>query len=295
MLNKRILHTTYIIFVSCFFVALFFSLMPAAPIEKHGGDFFKSLQKRLEKSGLEKKRLEKLYHKPQVFFDLEGVALFFKHKEGVLNYGQFTSKKAIQKAKNYKKVHQAELLSAEKTYGVDNNVITAIILVETRFGTILGKRLLINTLSTLASLSDPEAAEVLWERVSNSNQLTKSKFDAWTKRKSKWAFSELKAFLEYTKSENIDPLDISGSYAGAAGIAQFMPSNMLMFGKDGNKDGVIDMFNHADAIASIGSYLKHYGWHPGIDEKKAYKVVYHYNHSSYYVNTILKIAEFLKE
>ena len=51
---------------------------------------------------------------------------------------------------------------------------------------------------------------------------------------------------------------------------------------------------HADAIFSIASYLKHYGWKPGISREKAYKVVYHYNHSKYYVNTVLDIADKLK-
>jgi membrane-bound lytic murein transglycosylase B len=78
------------------------------------------------------------------------------------------------------------------------------------------------------------------------------------------------------------------------GIAQFLPSSILAYAKDGNNDGRIDLFNHSDAIASIAGYLKNYGWHPGIDGKKAYKIVYRYNRSSYYVNTVLKIAELLK-
>jgi len=77
------------------------------------------------------------------------------------------------------------------------------------------------------------------------------------------------------------------------GIAQFMPSSILSFAKDGDGDGSVDLFNHADAIISIATYLGHYGWHTGIDRKDAYKVIYHYNHSKYYVNTILKISELL--
>jgi membrane-bound lytic murein transglycosylase B len=92
----------------------------------------------------------------------------------------------------------------------------------------------------------------------------------------------------------MDPAGINGSYAGALGIAQFMPSNIIAYAKDGNKDGRVDLHDHADAIASIASYLKHFGWKPGIDRKKAYKVVYQYNHSKYYVNIILKIADRLK-
>ncbi|MEZ4604946.1 MAG: lytic murein transglycosylase [Desulfobacterales bacterium] len=88
--------------------------------------------------------------------------------------------------------------------------------------------------------------------------------------------------------------DIIGSYAGAMGFAQFMPSNILILAEDGNDDGSINLFHHEDAIASIANYLKHYGWQPGMTREDAGKVVYHYNHSSYYVDTVLKIAEKLK-
>ena len=94
--------------------------------------------------------------------------------------------------------------------------------------------------------------------------------------------------------EGVDPVGINGSYAGAMGIAQFMPSNIITLAQDGNQDGRIDLFTHDDAIASIANYLKHYGWYPGIDGEKAYKVLYRYNHSKYYVDTLLKIAGLLK-
>ena len=67
----------------------------------------------------------------------------------------------------------------------------------------------------------------------------------------------------------------------------------MAYARDGNQDGVIDLFTHADAMASIASFLKRYGWKPGIETEKAKKVIYRYNHSDYYVNTILKISELL--
>ena len=77
------------------------------------------------------------------------------------------------------------------------------------------------------------------------------------------------------------------------GISQFMPSNILLFGQDGDQDGTVDLFVHADAIMSIAKYLKNYGWYPGIDREKAGKVVFHYNHSQYYVDAVLKIRDLL--
>ena len=78
------------------------------------------------------------------------------------------------------------------------------------------------------------------------------------------------------------------------GIPQFMPSNIEHYAKDGNGDGSIDLFNHADAQASVANFLKKHGWKPGIDLKKKQKVVHHYNHSDDYVDTILRISDLLK-
>ncbi len=182
----------------------------------------------------------------------------------------------------------------EKTYCVDKEIIAAIILVETRLGTYLGERSILNTLSTMASLNDQHVKNMLWRKISGSSPFTREKFDKKAEKKSTWAYSELKDFLKYANRENIDPLSVCGSYAGAMGIAQFMPSNILALAKDGNNDGCIDLFNHADSIASIASYLKHHGWQAKIDDKKAYKILLRYNNSKYYANIILKIAKLLR-
>ena len=256
--------------------------------------YFESLQQRLIKEGFDKDVIKDLYNKPEVYFDFKGVSRYFVHREGKLNYDQFTSESSIKNAKKYMSKYSAELSSAERMYRVDKKIITAIILVETRLGKVMGNRSILNTLSTLASLSDLNIREIVWDKNSKSCSLTKEKFNKWSKRKSKWAYAELKAFFKYVNREGIDPACIHGSFAGALGIAQFMPSSIIAFAKDGDGDGSIDLFNHADAIISIATYLSHYGWHPGIDRKDAYKVIYRYNHSKYYVNIILKISELLK-
>ncbi|MCP4350545.1 MAG: lytic murein transglycosylase [Desulfobacterales bacterium] len=255
--------------------------------------YFTSLQRRLVKDGFDKKRTLKLYMSKNVYFETRGVSLYFVHKEGKLNYGQHTEKERIWEARKYMKAHRTELINAEKAFGVDRKIITGIILVETGFGTNIGKRFVFNTLSTMASLADARVRNMLWKKISGSTKLTRKEFEEKANSKSEWAYNELKAFLRYTASEKINPLKIKGSYAGAMGICQFMPSNILTLARDGNRDGRIDLFNHADAIMSIACYLNYYGWRPGIDSKKAYEVVYQYNHSKYYVNTILEIARLL--
>ena len=255
---------------------------------------FESLQKRLIEDGLDKNRITELYKRPEVYFETKGVSRFLVHSEASLNYNQFTSKKSIRNALKYMEQHQKILESVEKTYGVDKEIVTAIILVETRLGMLIGGPSVLNTLSTLAVLAEPDVRNIFWSKVSKTTRLTREQFEKWVKRKSSWAYDELKAFLSYTAKENMAPAVISGSYSGAMGIAQFMPTNILAFAKDGNNDESIDIFNHSDAIASVANFLKHYGWYPGIDVKKAYKVIYHYNHSRQYVDTILKVSKILK-
>ena len=102
-------------------------------------------------------------------------------------------------------------------------------------------------------------------------------------------------FLLLTHEEGLDAANIDGSYAGAMGIPQFMPSNALTLAKDGNGDGKVDLYNHADAIFSVANYLTHHGWKPGITRQKQHKVLFMYNHSNYYVDTLLKISDTLKE
>jgi membrane-bound lytic murein transglycosylase B len=222
------------------------------------------------------------------------VASYFQHKESKLNYDQFLSDESIEKARQYQVDHKSDLEKAENEYGVDKNVITAIMLVETRLGKNVGSSSIINVLATMAALEDPDIRELFWKQIPEKNRISKEEYDVKAPQKAKWAYSELKAFIKYTQREGLDPAEISGSYAGAMGIAQFMPSNALTLAKDGNQDGSINLFHHEDAIVSIANYLKRYGWEPGITPEQAYDVVYHYNHSKYYVTTILKIRDKLK-
>ncbi len=257
-------------------------------------NYFGMLQEKLISEGFEREKIAKIYKSPRVFFDTKGVSLFFVHREAGLNYSQFPSQFSLAAAKIYMKSYEEELSRAEATYGVDREVITAIILVETKFGQSLGKRQVINTLSTMASLSDPTVRKRFWEEISDSTKLSLEAFEKKALDKSNWAYRELTALLRYTEKEEMDIFKITGSYAGAMGIPQFMPSNISRYAADGNMDGRIDLFQHTDAIASVANFLKKSGWYRGITEEKAKKVIRQYNPSSYYIDTILKVAQLLK-
>lgn len=258
------------------------------------GDELAPLTQRLVRDGFDAEKIQALFAKDAVFFNPAGVSLFFIHSESSLNYDQFTSAKSIANARKYMADHKESLDRAEKESGVNKTVITAIILVETRLGTYLGKRTVINTLSTMAALTDPALQEKIWDSIPKKKKPKRDTFDKKVKKRSKWGYEELKALIRFAEREGIDPAAIKGSYAGAMGIPQFMPSNALTLARDGNNDASVDLFTHEDAIFSVANYLKHHGWKPGISRQQQHKVLFRYNHSNYYVDTLLKISDKLK-
>ena len=104
-------------------------------------------------------------------------------------------------------------------------------------------------------------------------KISRKKFEKKAASRSKWAYKELKALLKYSSREGVDPAVIPGSFAGAVGVAQFMPTSIMAYGKDGNDDGVVDMLNHVDSMASIANFLKSHGWRKGQSRKKAEKII----------------------
>lgn len=265
-------------------------LMPGAA-QSESAEQFTLLQEKLVADGFDKAYISGVFGHPKVGLETTSVSLFAVHRESKLNYDQYLGASVIHKARRYIKANQATFSRAQKDYGVGPEIIAAIMLVETRLGAYTGSNSAFNTLATMSALSNTHLRDTIWEQVVVGGDKTRKEFDQWADRRSGWAYTELKAFLIYTRENDIDPLSIVGSYAGAVGFPQFMPSNIKRLARDGNGDGKIDLFDHADAIFSIANYLKHYGWKPGIDDKKKYKVLLRYNYSKYYVNTLLKIEK----
>lgn len=257
--------------------------------------FFADLQNRLVADGFDSEVIDRLYAQPGVGFETRGVSLFFRHSEARLNYGQFLRDRRIQMARQYLVDHSGALSLAEEAYGVPRSVITAIMLVETQLGMVTGSQVVFNILSTMAALEDPAVRRMFWDTLPAEGRLGRKAFEEKANRKSGWAYNELKALLRFGEAQNIDPLVIRGSYAGAMGYCQFMPSNALRLGVDGNGDTRVDLFDHTDAIASVGNYLQHHGWRPGLTRQQQYRVILKYNYSRPYAETILEIADRLME
>jgi len=269
-------------------------LCPSVSTAQESTDHFAALRQRLIVDGFPAESVLQLYSRPDVFVEADGVSRFFIHSEAKLNYDQFSTPESIERAQRYLQENLTVLGSAEATYGVDKRVITAILLVESRLGTLSGSRSALSTLSTLAALTDPAFQETFWRIIPPERRITRERFNERVQKRAEWGYRELKALLRYAQREGIDPATIVSSYAGAVGYAQFMPTNILAYAQDGDQDGRVDLLVHADAIASIANYLKRHGWQPGIGREKQEKAIHAYNPSSYYVNAILKVADLLE-
>ena len=276
------------------FAVITFCLWALVSAAQEKAGYFGPLRQRLIADGFPAESVSQLYDRPEVFVEADGVSRFFIHSEAKLNYNQFSSPESIEKAQRYLQENMAILGSAEAAYGVDKRVITAILLVESRLGTLSGSRSALNILSTLAALTDPAFQETFWRIIPPERRITRERFNERVQKRAEWGYRELKALLTYAQREGIDPTAIVSSYAGAVGYAQFMPSNILAYAQDGNQDGRVDLLVHADAVASIANYLKRHGWQPGISREKQEKVIHAYNPSSYYVQAILTVADLLK-
>ncbi len=133
--------------------------------------------------------------------------------------------------------NEAALHAVERQYGVPAEIIIAIIGVETRYGANPGKYRVIDALATLGFAYPP---------------------------RSEFFLKELENFLLLAREERVDPLLPMGSYAGAMGLPQFMPSSFRNFAADFDGDKKRDIWkNGADAIASVANYFVHNDWQAG--------------------------------
>lgn len=149
----------------------------------------------------------------------------------------FVNEKRIAEGVAFWTAHRAELQQASLQTGVPPEYLIAIIGVETAFGRLTGRFRVIDALSTLAFDYPPRA---------------------------KFFQSELEQFLLLTREADIDPLAATGSYAGAMGAPQFMPSNYRRYAVDADHNGRIDLWTDwPDVFASIGNYFREHGWNPG--------------------------------
>ncbi|PNV83599.1 MAG: protein MltB [Desulfobacteraceae bacterium] len=254
---------------------------------------FAKLQERLIADGLDENMVRSVYQNPLVKLELEVVAANLVRSEATLNYDQFLSKYSVHKAKRYIERHGTSLEEANRRFGVEPPVVVAVLMVETALGTYPGKYPTINVLSTMAVSQEPAVREKILAGLTEEQKQMQSRAvrsKRLTKRASR-SYRELKAVLNYAHKNDIDPFTLFGSSEGAIGIPQFLPSNIEHYGRDGDGDGRIDLFNHPDAIASVAFYLRAHRWGRAENAKQKKKVLLYYNRSNYYVDTVYTLAQ----
>ncbi len=141
--------------------------------------------------------------------------------------------------------NRATLARAEKETGVPAEIIVGIIGVESIYGQQMGTFRVLDALATLAfdfPASHPRAAV-----------------------RSEFFKAELEQFLSLAHRTHVDPLNLRGSFAGAMGMPQFMPSSWVKYAVDYDGDGKVDLFNSpADVIGSVANYFVAFNWQPGM-------------------------------
>ncbi len=149
----------------------------------------------------------------------------------------FLTSKRTDAGVTFWREHADTLERAEAEYGVPAEVIVAIIGVETFYGRHRGKFRVVDALSTLGF--DYEPRKTFFRK-------------------------QLKEFLLLSREQQFDPLELTGSYAGAMGYPQFIPSSFRAYAVDFDNDGRIDIWNNpTDAIGSVANYFSRHGWKDG--------------------------------
>lgn len=263
---------------------------------------------RLVADGFEQEKINDLFIRPDVVFESDSMS----SKLAALIRRKFSPRPATPAAEPSKFVYKGylkpEVISGaaafmnnnasilrkiRSAYCVPEEVITSIMLVETRLGENVGSRFAFNTLASMALCSELETIKPYLP----ADLITEEREGFARRRcrlKSDWAYRELKALIHYADAVGVDPLSIPGSIYGAIGLCQFMPSNVFLFGIDADEDGRIDLFTTEDALHSIANYLKQNGWKCKMDERHRYRTILSYNKSHVYANTVLAVAEKLK-
>lgn len=149
----------------------------------------------------------------------------------------FLGRDRIEQGVKFWNENEQALLEAERVYGVEPSIVVAIIGVETRYGRYTGSYRVLDALTTLGFDYPPRATFFL---------------------------GQLEQFFLLAREQKQDPLSLMGSYAGAMGYGQFIPSSYRHYARDFDGDGFADIWNNRkDAIGSVAHYFKAHGWQSG--------------------------------
>jgi len=215
-------------------------------------------------------------------------------------YRGLLSRGSVSQAYDCFAEHRAVLRRVERELGVPGNVVAAILHVESRCGRFTGNQTVVWRLARLAMAAEPanlarnERRHLLIQGPRTSLDVARLTGERGRYLESTF-YPEVRAAFEVAERLRIDPLGIRGSGAGAFGLPQFLPTSYLRFGTDGDGDGRVSLYDPEDAIVSCARYLQANGWKAGIDRTQKRKVIWTYNRSTPYIDTVLALADRLPQ
>jgi membrane-bound lytic murein transglycosylase B len=258
-------------------------------------EFFRPVIQKLLKKGMDSAFAYSLIENEKTKFDDRFIRINVIGYLKKPDYSGFYNAAAIRENREFISEHNDILSAAEAKYGVSKDVIASILWIETRHGKVLGKNHIVSVFFSAAMADQPQFIQLNKQKLRENQDLDTTQLPALDKKieeraakKSAWAIDQLIAFAKFYGRSPKAPLEIYGSWAGAFGMSQFLPSSYISWAVDGDKDGKIDLFNLSDAVFSVANYLKSNGW--GAEDSLQRKAVFHYNNSSDYVNAVLTLA-----
>lgn len=203
----------------------------------------------------------------------------------------------LAKVQAYLNANARTFRDAERLFAVPREVIASLLWTETRFGKDTGTFHVASSFFSLAQADYPTLYDQILDKARelNGGNLTpeiEKRIADRAKTRAEWAASELVALQEIHQKKSYDARKLKGSFSGAFGIAQFVPSSYLSWAR-GKKD-VADLFKDGDAILSVANYLHVQGFRRN-DTEKQKAALFHYNRDENYVNRILRMGGCLRE
>lgn len=257
--------------------------------------FFQSVIDTLIRRGIDSSFIYSLVEYSYTQFDEKYVKINVTGFLRKTNYSHNYNAVSVRKSREFLKEHSNLLKKAEDRFSVPSEVITAILWVETKFGSYPGNHHLVSVFLSTALSSKYEFVRLNMNEINMNNSLDSNAKDTLrakllqrSKRKSEWALEQLMYLDSARKKLPVRVTSLKGSWAGAFGLSQFLPSSYVRWAVDGDDDGIIDLFNLADAVFSVANYLKANGWSDAPKDKHA--AVFHYNNSDDYVKAVLTLA-----
>lgn len=207
---------------------------------------------------------------------------------------------AVQASRRFLEQNSEILGKAETLFGVDKEVISALLWIETRHGSVTGRFHVPSVYASLLVANSPRSRRYLKNEAKKSRlpaslslREVNEKILTRTDKKSLWASGELRELDTQFYQRPSVVRNLKGSFAGAFGIPQFIPTSYQKLAFTDRENSKPDLSRPNDAVLSVANYLKQNGWAAEREGKE--KALYHYNNSRDYVQAILTLSEKLKK